>query len=141
MEPVWIKIGEAARRLGVNPKEIRYWEQIIPEIQPRRSLGNLRYYHVDELERLEQIRNWLEEGLTVADCRQLLLTGQLTRALDLDLGLGLELEPQVRARPAPKKPAKPAKPAKKAIGRRRLARLATALKKLAAQLDQPPKSR
>ena len=136
MEPVWIKIGEAARRLGVNPKEIRYWEQIIPEIQPRRSLGNLRYYHVDELERLEQIRNWLEEGLTVADCRQLLLTGQLTRALDL--GLGLELEPQGRPKPAPKKPAKPAK---KAIGRRRLARLATALKKLAAQLEQPPKSR
>jgi len=86
MERLWLKIGETARRLGVKPKVLRYWEQVIPEIQARRSKGNLRYYHVDELDRLFKIRNWLEEGLTVADCRELLLTGQLTRGLNLGLG-------------------------------------------------------
>jgi len=86
MERIWLKIGETARRLGVKPKVLRYWEQVIPEICARRSKGNLRYYHVDELDRLAKIRNWLEEGLTVADCRELLLTGQLARGLDLGLG-------------------------------------------------------
>ena len=79
MERLWLKIGETASQAGVKPKELRYWEEVIPEIQPRRSKGNLRYYHVDELDRLVKIRDWLEEGLTVADCRELLLTGQLAR--------------------------------------------------------------
>ena len=132
MEPIWMKIGEAARRLGVNPKELRYWEQIIPEIEPRRSQGNLRYYHVDELERLAQIRAWLEEGLTVADCRQLLLTGQLTRALDL--GLGEALEPRIRPKARKPRVAKP----RKTPDRAGLARVAAALRELMIRLDGPP---
>lgn len=82
---VWLKIGEAASLLAVSPKELRYWESVIPEIRPRRSKGNLRYYHREELPRLAHIRDWLGEGLTVADCQQLLLTGQLRRGLGLDL--------------------------------------------------------
>ena len=128
MEPIWIKIGEAARRLGVTPKELRYWEQVIPEIQPRRSQGNLRYYHVDELERLRQIHHWVEEGLTVSDCRQLLLTGQLTRALDLGLGVMPELKPRPRAARKPRAKAPKAG----------LAKVVAALKRLAAQLNAPP---
>ena len=89
MERLWFKIGETAARLGVKPKDLRYWEQVIPEIRPRRSHGNLRYYHLDELPRLERIRGWLAEGLTVGDCRQLLLTGQLTRGFDF----GQDTEP------------------------------------------------
>ena len=136
MEPIWMKIGEAARRLGVNPKELRYWEQIIPEIGPRRSQGNLRYYHVDELERLHQIKAWLAEGLTVADCRQLLLTGQLTRALDL--GLGEEVEPRLRLKPRKPKAPKAPKASRKAPGQTAVARVAAALRKLLAQLDGTP---
>jgi DNA-binding transcriptional MerR regulator len=84
-ERLWFKIGEAAERIGATPKELRYWERVIPELRPRRSKGNLRYYHVEEFPRLKKIRDWLAEGLTVADCRQLLLTGHLARPL-LDLG-------------------------------------------------------
>ena len=136
MERIWIKIGEAARRIGVNPKELRYWERLIPEIQPRRSIGNLRYYHVDELGRLQQIHAWLQEGLTVADCRELLLTGQLARGLDL--GLGIMRPAPVRKklpRKAPRKP--PARPAK-ALQAPALAKLTAALQQLAAQLRNPP---
>ena len=92
-EKLWLKIGEAAKLLAVSPKELRYWESVIPEIRPRRSKGNLRYYHREELPRLERIRNWLGEGLTVADCQQLLATGQLRR------GLGLEVQPAAPAAP------------------------------------------
>lgn len=88
-ERLWFKIGETAKRVGVTPKELRYWERVIPEIKPRRSRGNLRYYHLDELPRLQRIKEWLTEGLTVADCKELLRTGHLTRALDM----GLDTDP------------------------------------------------
>jgi len=127
MERLWLKIGEAARRVGVKPKELRYWERVIPEIQARRSKGNLRYYHVDELDRLARIRSWLEEGLTVADCRELLLTGQLARGLNLGLG--------AMAAPAPRRPARKAKPA--APRKPAVARVTAALRKLLGQLSEP----
>ncbi len=69
IERVWFKIGEAAARVGATPKELRYWEKVIPELQPRRSKGNLRYYHQEEIARLQRIHQWLSEGCTVADCR------------------------------------------------------------------------
>jgi len=126
MERLWLKIGETALRVGVKPKELRYWERVIPEIQARRSKGNLRYYHVDELERLRKIHAWLQEGLTVADCRELLLTGQLARGLDL--GLGAMAAPRKRvARKA--KATAPRRPA--------VARVAAALRKLLGQLNEP----
>ena len=85
IEKNWLKIGEVSKSLGISPKELRYWESVIPEIRPRRSKGNLRYYHREELPRLAHIRDWLGEGLTVADCQQLLLTGQLKRGLGLEV--------------------------------------------------------
>ena len=85
MEKLWFKIGEAATLIGATPKELRYWESRIPEIRPRRSKGNLRYYHKDELPRLHTLRAWTHQGLTVDDCRQLLRTGHLARPLDLGL--------------------------------------------------------
>ena len=95
----WFKIGEAAKLIGVGPKELRYWETQIPEIKPRRSKGNLRYYHVDELPRLHRIHGWISEGFTVSDCQELLLTGQLARGLHEALGI----EAPVAPGPRPKK--------------------------------------
>ena len=71
--------------VGVGPKDLRYWEDVIPDIKPRRSRGNLRYYHLDELPRLKRIKAWLGEGLTVADCAELLAHGHLVQRLDLGL--------------------------------------------------------
>jgi DNA-binding transcriptional MerR regulator len=130
MERLWLKIGETARRVGVKPKELRYWEKVIPEIQARRSKGNLRYYHVDELDRLVRIRDWLREGLTVADCRELLLTGQLARGLNLGLGA---------AAPALLRPHVPRAPVQATPRRADVARVAAALRKLLVQLKGPVK--
>ncbi len=93
----WFKIGEAAAMIGVGPKDLRYWEDVISDIKPRRSKGNLRYYHVDELPRLRRIKAWLTEGLTVADCAELLAHGHLVQRLDL----GLEVD-ELPAAPAQK---------------------------------------
>ncbi len=134
-ERLWFKIGEAAERIGATPKELRYWERVIPELRPRRSKGNLRYYHVDEFPRLQKIRDWLSEGLTVADCRQLLLTGHLARPL-LDLDADEPLPPQM---PTPKKGRKKAIPeaAPQAAGPD-LKPVLKALRDLVKRLSKPP---
>jgi DNA-binding transcriptional MerR regulator len=99
-EKKWFKIGEAATLIGVGPKDLRYWEDVIPDIKPRRSKGNLRYYHVDELPRLKRIKGWLAEGLTVADCAELLAHGHLVQRLDLGFEADeLPAAPAVRAKP------------------------------------------
>ena len=128
----WFKIGEAAQMVGVGPKDLRYWEDVISDIKPRRSKGNLRYYHVDELPRLKRIKAWLAEGLTVADCAELLAHGHLVQRLDL----GLEAD-ELPAAPAHK--VKPAFP--------RLLRTSTdlqpvlkALRALHEHLSAPPRN-
>ncbi|HET8715087.1 MAG TPA: MerR family transcriptional regulator [Holophagaceae bacterium] len=112
VERLWFKIGEASALVGASPKELRYWEERIPEIRPRRSVGKLRYYHRDELPRLMQIKAWLLEGLTVADCRQLLLHGHLTPRLDLGLDPEELPEPIGPKGPKGRKTPKPALPAR-----------------------------
>jgi len=75
----WFKIGEAAAIVGVGPRTCATGKTS-SDIKPRRSKGNLRYYHVDELPRLKRIKGWLAEGLTVADCAELLAHGHLVQA-------------------------------------------------------------
>lgn len=77
MRKIWLKIGEMAEISGVDPKELRYWEKVIPDLCPRRSKGNLRYYHVDDLNRLLSIKRWLSEGYSVSDCRKMLRGGDI----------------------------------------------------------------
>jgi DNA-binding transcriptional MerR regulator len=95
-ERLWFKIGEAAAAVGVSPQDVRYWEKVIPEISPRRSQGNLRYYHADDLPKLASIAAWIKEGFSVADCRELFLTGKLSRALGLDIEEPNTEAPQVK---------------------------------------------
>ena len=133
---LWFKIGEAAERIGATPKELRYWERVIPELRPRRSKGNLRYYHLDEFPRLQKIHAWLAEGLTVADCRELLLTGQLARPL---LGLEGDEEPAEAPPPPPRrKTTRTAHPAEPAAPPRDLKPVVKALQALVQRLSQPP---
>jgi len=95
-ERIWLKIGEAAAAVGVSPHDIRYWEKVIPEIRPRRSQGNLRYYHIDDLPKLASIATWVKEGFSVVDCRELISTGKLNRALGLDIEEPIAEAPPVK---------------------------------------------
>ena len=102
-ERFWFKIGEAAALAGVSPKDIRYWEKLIPELKPRRSLGNLRYYHRDDIPKLQAIHGWIQHGFPVADCRELLLRGCVTRDLGLDFqGQGAGEPPPDAPNPEPR---------------------------------------
>jgi DNA-binding transcriptional MerR regulator len=87
-DKLWFKIGEAAAEVGASSHEIRYWEKKIPEIRPRRSSGNIRYYHRDDLPRLAAVRRWTESGFSAADCRAMLLGGHVERGPGVGAGPG-----------------------------------------------------
>lgn len=52
------KISEASEIIGVPQTTLRFWEKEFPEIKPRRSASNQRYYNPNDLELL-QIINYL----------------------------------------------------------------------------------
>ena len=61
----YIKIGEAARLLGVTPQTVRRWEREGGVLPVRRSEGGTRYYDLNQLLGLKE----LESDLTVVYAR------------------------------------------------------------------------
>jgi MerR family redox-sensitive transcriptional activator SoxR len=63
-------IGEVARRAGVQPSAIRYYERV-GLLPPPRRVGGRRRYGPDVLTRLTVVRMAQEAGFTVAEMRAL----------------------------------------------------------------------
>ncbi len=66
-----MRISEAAERLGVTPRTIKYYEEL-GLISPERSSGKYRDYSGDDLERVERIRNMQGLGFSLAAIREAL---------------------------------------------------------------------
>ncbi len=66
-----MRIREAAARLGVTPRTIKYYEEL-GLLTPDRSGGNYRDYDEEDLERVERIRNLQQLGYSLAAIRELL---------------------------------------------------------------------
>ncbi len=64
-------IGEFARRVGLNPKTIRYYEQIGLLPQPTRSDVGYRLYSNENIPRLRFIQRAKMLGLSLSEVRQL----------------------------------------------------------------------
>ncbi len=66
-----IKIGEAARLIGVEAYVLRFWETQFPFVRPRHSRSKHRYYDQKSLEALRLIRRLLHsEGYTIAGAKK-----------------------------------------------------------------------
>ena len=65
-----MRIGEAAERLGVTPRTIKYYEEL-GLLAPERS-GTYRELSDDDIERVERIRNMQSLGLSLAAIREFL---------------------------------------------------------------------
>jgi DNA-binding transcriptional MerR regulator len=79
-----LRIGEFARRVGVSPELLRAWERRYGLLQPIRTEGGFRLYTDDDAERVERMKQALEEGLSAAEAarRALVLERSTERALD-----------------------------------------------------------
>lgn len=67
-----MNIGEAARRTGLTPKTIRYYEDIGLLPPPERSGNGYRHYGMSELHRLGFLNRARSLGFSVEECRELL---------------------------------------------------------------------
>lgn len=77
-----LRIGEFARRVGVNPELLRAWERRYGLLQPVRSPGGFRLYTDDDAERVARMRRALDEGLSAAEAaRAALERGQSSEGL------------------------------------------------------------
>ena len=65
-------ISMAARMLGMHPQTLRKYERL-GLVQPTRSIGSMRLYSRDELERLKLIKRLVDEaGINLAGVQRLL---------------------------------------------------------------------
>ena len=66
-----LKIGEAAKSLGVEAYVLRFWETQFPFLRPKHSRSRHRFYGPNELETLKLIKRLLHtEGYTIAGARK-----------------------------------------------------------------------
>src|SRR6476659_8076246 len=72
-DPGPLRIGEFARRVGVNPELLRAWERRYGLLLPVRSSGGFRLYTADDGERVARMRQALDAGLSAAEAARVAL--------------------------------------------------------------------
>lgn len=65
------KIKDVSEMLGVPQSTLRFWEKEFPDVKPRRSASNVRYYTPSDIETL-RIINFLvrQRGLKIEAARE-----------------------------------------------------------------------
>ena len=74
-------ISMAAERLGMHPQTLRKYERL-GLIQPSRTIGSMRLYSRDELERLRLIKHLVDElGINLAGVQRLLSIAEVVQRI------------------------------------------------------------
>lgn len=71
-EARYLRIGEVAERVGVNPKTIRYYEDIALIPEPARRRSGYRVYGAEDVDRIAFIRRAQRFGLSLDEIREVL---------------------------------------------------------------------
>jgi MerR family transcriptional regulator/heat shock protein HspR len=74
-------ISVAARMLGMHPQTLRKYERL-GLVQPTRTIGSMRLYSRDELERLRVIKRLVEDGgVNLAGVQRLLSVAEIVQRI------------------------------------------------------------
>jgi MerR family transcriptional regulator, heat shock protein HspR len=74
-------ISIAARMLGMHPQTLRKYERL-GLVQPTRTIGSMRLYSRDELERLKLIKRLVDDaGINLAGVQRLLSIADIVQRL------------------------------------------------------------
>lgn len=74
-------ISTAAGMLGMHPQTLRKYERL-GLIQPSRTIGSMRLYSRDEIERLRLIKHLVEDaGINLAGVQRLLLVSEVVQRI------------------------------------------------------------
>lgn len=80
-EPDLYLISVAARMLGMHPQTLRKYERL-GLVQPSRSVGSMRLYSRDELERLRIIKRLVDDGgVNLAGVQRLLSVAEIVQRI------------------------------------------------------------
>jgi DNA-binding transcriptional MerR regulator len=102
---LYYKIGEACKKLDIQPYVLRYWETEFTALSPDKSKSGQRVYSDRDLEVIGRIKELLyEEGFTIAGAKKK-LEGELKSGKPLTGTHEEPDEPAAETEP----PAKPAK--------------------------------
>ena len=81
IEPELYFISMAARRLDMHPQTLRKYERL-GLVRPTRTIGSMRVYSNDELERLRLIKHLVEEaGVNLAGVQRLLTIAEAVQRI------------------------------------------------------------
>jgi DNA-binding transcriptional MerR regulator len=71
----YFTIGEVSTLCAVKPHVLRYWEQEFQVLRPSKRRGNRRYYRLEDVLVVRQIKTLLyDEGYTISGARNVLKT-------------------------------------------------------------------
>lgn len=71
LDKKFYRIGDVAELLDLPQSTLRFWENAIPEVKPRRTAGGSRMYSPSDIERLRIIRYLIKDkGLKVEAARE-----------------------------------------------------------------------
>ncbi|MEQ9743641.1 MerR family transcriptional regulator [Pectobacterium actinidiae] len=65
-------IGDVAERCGINPVTLRAWQRRYGLLKPQRSEGGHRQFDESDIQRIEEIKRWVESGVPVGKVKALL---------------------------------------------------------------------
>lgn len=63
-------IGEVAERCGINPVTLRAWQRRYGLLKPQRSEGGHRQFDEEDILRIEEIKRWIERGVSVGKSKR-----------------------------------------------------------------------
>ncbi|MGU3412708.1 MerR family transcriptional regulator [Enterobacteriaceae bacterium C34A] len=65
-------IGDVAERCGINPVTLRAWQRRYGLLKPQRSEGGHRQFDEEDIQRIEEIKRWIKNGVPVGKVKALL---------------------------------------------------------------------
>jgi len=72
-EKLYYSIREVAKKVGVEPYVLRFWEKEFPALKPKKGRSGARMYQVREIEVAEKIRHLLyDRRFTIDGARNFL---------------------------------------------------------------------
>ena len=81
MDDEFYFISVAARMLGMHPQTLRKYERL-GLVQPGRTIGSMRVYSRDELERLKVIKRLVDDGgINLAGVQRLLSIAEVVQRM------------------------------------------------------------
>lgn len=81
LDPDLYFISMAARLLGMHPQTLRKYERL-GLVQPTRTIGSMRLYSREELERLRLIKHLVDDaGINLAGVQRLLSIAEIVQRL------------------------------------------------------------